>query len=293
MFFREDITHIGYADESNWNTGKFRSIALISTAIEHAGSFCDEFQALLQVFHKGEFKWKRIKASEGQSLVDFFFDRIDRMRVDVLVWDMKDTRRKDLVGRDDKADFGRMYFHLLKDVMAHRWPKGSRWMLCVDRQSAMDWPTLEDCLAWKSREKDASFLPTIEAYDQLGQLYDIAECREVESHHHPLVQLADFFAGLVAFSYLRFNQYKQWKEQQNGIDWLFDPADCGVTRHTLSTSDMERFPILQHLKQGANERRLGLSLESSQGLHTHNPRNNLNCWLYTPQHPNDKAPIKS
>ncbi len=293
MHFPEDITHIGYADESNWNTGRFRSIALVSMDVENAQSFDRDLGTLCNRFHKHEFKWQRIREQTGKALVDFSFDRIDRMRVDVLVWDMQDARRKDLVGRDDKADFGRMYFHILRAVMAHRWLKGSRWMLCADRQSAVDWPTLEDCLAWKSREKHASFLPTIDACDRLGGLYDIVECREVDSRHHPLVQLADFFAGLVAFSYLRFNEYLQWKEQQSGVDWLFDPADHGITTPTLSASDKQRFPVLLHLKQRAAERRLRLSLESSRGLRTHTPKDNLNCWLYTPQHPDDKAPTRN
>lgn len=253
----------------------------------------EDLETLSRKLHTREFKWQKISERMGKALVDFSFDRLDRMRVDILVWDMQDARRKDLLGRDDKADFGRMYFHLLRAVMAHRWPKGSRWILCADRQSAMDWPTLEDCLAWKSRKKHASFLPTIDAYAQLGSLYDIAECREVDSHRYPLVQLSDFFAGLAAFSYLRFERYIQWKNEHSGSGWLFDPADCGVTTQTLSKSDEQRFPILQHLKQRAAERRLGLSLESSRGLRTYNPKNNLNCWLYTPQHPNDKAPMKS
>ena len=106
MHFPEDITHIGYADESNWNTGRFRSIALVSTDVENAPLLHEDLETLSRKLHTREFKWQKISERMGKALVDFSFDRLDRMRVDILVWDMQDARRKDLLGRDDKADFG-------------------------------------------------------------------------------------------------------------------------------------------------------------------------------------------
>ena len=82
------------------------------------------------------------------------------MRVDVLIWDMEDSRHKEVPDRDDKADFSRMYYHLLHSVLKLRWPDGARWLICPDQHGEMDCMTLEQCLGWKGWAAEAGLSPS-------------------------------------------------------------------------------------------------------------------------------------
>ncbi|NQU43199.1 DUF3800 domain-containing protein [bacterium] len=287
-----DYTHVAFADESNWNQGRFRSISLVTAAVEDARAFHRELDTLRQSHGRTEYKWKKTKRAHGIALADFFFARHDRMQVDVLVWDIKDSRHGGLRGRDDKANFTHMYYHLLHNVLKRHGNDGTRWLICPDVQKEVDWLTLEQCLGWKSWAVERNL------FTQCGEsgvrdFHNIHEIRCVCSKEYLMVQLVDLFAGLAAYSYAAFDKYQQWKIDQDATPSLFGPCDCGIEKLTLSNSDNERLPILHHVRQESGKRRLQVSLDSSNGLCTKTPINPLNFWLYTPQRANDRAPLKS
>jgi len=207
---KEQYTHVGFADESNWIQGRFRSIALVSAAVDDARAFHQELDELRQNYGKSEFKWRKTNHRHGIALVDFFFERCDKMRVDVLVWDMKDSRHKGIRGRDDKANFARMYYHLLHNVLKRRWPDDARWLICPDEQKVVDWKTLEQCLSWKSWITEENILTQSNITPNSHEYYNIHDLRPVRSEQYLLVQLADLFAGLAAYSYTSFIKYLQW-----------------------------------------------------------------------------------
>lgn len=285
-------THVAFADESNWNQGQFRSIALVSAAVEHAREFHRKLDSLRESFGRREFKWKNANQRHGIALADFFFLRLNRMRVDVLIWDMEDPRHKDVRGRDDKANFARMYYHLLHNVLKQRWPDGASWLICPDEQKEVDWSTLEQCLAWKSWAVEENILSKCGALPELREYYNIDQFRPVSSKKVLLVQLADMFAGVGAYSYTEFDKYVHWKNKQDATPSLFKPGDCGEPMVKLSKRDRERMRIVHHIRQEAGKKRLRLSLKSSRGLCTKNPNFPLNFWLYTPQRAEDKAPVR-
>lgn len=288
-----EYTHVAFADESCWGHGRFRSIALVSTTADDARAFHKDLDALRKKYGKSEFKWENIGRPHGIALVDFFFQRRDRIRVDVLIWDMEDSRHKDVPGRDDKANFARMYYHLLHNVLKRRWPDGARWLICPDEQKEVDWLTLEQCLAWKGWAAEENLFTQHGLMLSLREFYNIEDIQPVASDDMPLVQLADLFAGLGTYSYLAFKKYNQWKRNHEQTAWLLDPGDCGVERLPLSKSDKKRLPILDHLRQEAGRRALQVSLDSSRGLCTRNPKKPLNFWPYKPQRSDDKAPSRT
>ena len=289
----EDYTHVAFADESNWNKGRFRSIALVSAAVADARLFHKELDALRLEHGESEYKWKDIKQRHGIPLIDFFFHRLDRMRVDVVIWDTEDSRHKGVYGRDDTANFARMYYHLLRTSLKRPcWPEGARWLICPDTKDDMDWTTLEQCLGWKSWANEVHLFTQTGEMSGLREFFNIYEIRPVCSKQCVLVQLADLFAGLAAFSHSDFEKYLQWKIDRDATPSFFQFQDCGVQPERLSSRDRERFPILHYLREEAGKRKLQVSLKSSNGLCSKTPKNPLNFWKYTPQRSNDKAPVK-
>lgn len=285
-------THVGFADESNWNQGRYRSVSLVSAPVNDARALHQELDAIRKQYKKNEFKWKKANKVHGIALADFFFEHCHRMRVDVLVWDTEDSRHGGLRDRDDKANFARMYYHLLHNVLKLRWPDSARWLICPDEQKEVDWLTLEQCLDWKSWAAEENLFTLIGELPGQREFYNIDEIRPVNSKDYQLVQLADMFAGLTAYSYRAFDKYQQWKRDQNTAEPLFDISNCGVEKLALSKRDQQRLPILDHVRKGSGQRRFQVSLDSSGGLCTKNPANPLNFWLYIPQRPDDRAPVK-
>ena len=285
-------THVAFADESNWNQGRFRSISLVTAAVEDARAIHQELDKLRQSHNKTEYKWNKTRRCHGIALADFFFAHRSQMRVDVLVWDIEDSRHGGLRDRDDKANFARMYYHLLHNVLKCRWPDGSNWLVCPDVQKEVDWETLEQCLGWKSWAVEENLFTQCGLTSGLRDFYNIHEFRCVCSEEYLLVQLADLFAGLAAYSYLAFDKYQQWKRDQDDTPSLFDLSECGMEVLKLSNSDKERLPILHHVQQESEKRAMQVSLNSCNGLCTRKPANPLNFWLYIPQHASDKAPVK-
>ncbi|HUV65628.1 MAG TPA: DUF3800 domain-containing protein [Sedimentisphaerales bacterium] len=285
-------THVAFADESNWNKGRYRSIALVSAIVEDARIFHNELDAIREDLGTREFKWVKANQRQGITLADFFFERCDRMRVDVLIWDIEDSRHSTVSGRDDYANFARMYYHLFRNVLKKRWPDGSSWLICPDEQKAVDWLTLERCLYWKRWASDENLLTQCGEIKSFREFYNIQEIRLVSSNRYLLVQLADMFAGLSTYSYPAVEKYFQWKEDHDVNLTLFDSNDLGLERIPLSKSDEKRLPILHHICQESEKRKFQVSVKLSRGLYSANPRDPLNFWLYIPQRIEDKAPVK-
>jgi len=219
------------------------------------------------------------KASAGQ------------LRVDVLVWDIEDSRHK-IPKRDDNANLGRMYYHLFRSVLRKRWPDNAIWRLHPDEHTAMDWETLQDFLERKSVsiETNRSLFADNRFPFRLRRKFGIEEIRPVSSGGHPLLQIADLFAGLAVFSRDKYHEYNEWLQNNSGQRSLFDEANASSNP---SRSSQERFTVLKQFDEACKRRSLGVSLKSYNGLRTPDPRNPINFWMYEAQHPEDKAPQKS
>lgn len=288
------VSHVGFSDESHWNVGRFRSLGLVTTSVDCVDSLEAEFRRLLNESGVTEFKWKELDAARERFAAEKMCQlavngaSARQLRVDVLVWDIEDSRHK-IARRDDIANLQRMYYHLFRNVLRARWPDDAMWRLHPDEHTGMDWDTVQDCLEHVAEQFDVerSLLTGGKFRQRLRREFGLQEIRPVSSREYPLLQLADLFAGLAVFSRDKFREYEAWLPQAVGQARL--PGDGGHAAPPSRTSQ-ERFRVLARLDSLCKKRKLGVSLKTGRGLRTFNPENPLNFWVYEPQHPSDKAP---
>lgn len=298
------ITHVAFSDESHWNKGRYRSLGLVTLPRESLAELERSLARLLDESGVSEFKWEKLSGARERfaaiKMCEFVVDAACQgsLRLDVLVWDIEDSRHK-VPQRDDVANLQRMYYHLFKYVLRTRWPDGSIWALYPDENTAMDWDSVRDYLDRADTE--------IEVYRDLftgGKFrlrlireFQIYEIKPVSSACNPLLQLADLFAGLAVFSREHYDALAQWRRERETQLTLFASEDSedgdglGGTK-TVSRSIRERCYVLDHFDKLCKSRKLGVSLKTERGLRTFDHRKPINFWPYTPQHPLDKAPTK-
>lgn len=281
--------HLAFSDDSGHEDGRYNSLGLITFPFRYEASLCDELKTIFSSSGiNGEFKWQNIRGAKykfaAEKLHAFIFSHLDKIRVDVLIWDMKDSRHKDISGRDDDANIGRMYYQLVRNVLSKRWDNNSSWFWRPDKQSSMDWKTLGKCLVSKKYQLAADLFG-INKTDFIK--LKLKMIRVVESHKEIFVQVADYFAGLGAYSYGHFEKYKEWEVAQRGQSSLFE--DKKVVKN-WSNSEKVRFPLISCFNNECKSKILTVGLNSTKGLKTHDPSKPINFWLYTPQHMLDKAP---
>jgi hypothetical protein len=60
----------------------------------------------------------------------------------------------------------------------------------------------------------------------------------------------------------------------------------------LSNTEKVRFPLISSFTEKSKKYKKKLSFQKTGGFKTNDPRENINFWLYVPQHFEDKAPVK-
>jgi hypothetical protein len=256
----------------------------------------DELLRLLEESGVSEFKWKKLYGARERfaaiKMCEFAIENAlaRKLRVDVVIWDIQDSRHR-VPGRDDIANLERLYYHLFRNVLRARWPDDAIWRLHPDEHTALDWETVKDCLEAKrtSIEVDRTLFPVVGFKVRLRREFGIEEIQPVSSGDHPLLQLADLFAGLAVFSREKFRDYQTWNEATSQQKRVFDEADAA---NGPSRRSEERFIFLKKFDALCKQKRLGVSQKTKQGLWTPKPENPINFWLYEPQHPEDKGPQK-
>lgn len=284
--------HIAFSDDSGHEDGRYSSLGLITFPLKHEESLCNELKTIFSSSSiNDEFKWQNVRSAKykfaAEKLHAFIFKHLDKIRVDVLIWDMEDSRHKNISRRDDNANIGRMYYHLVQDVLSKRWGGNATWLWKPDTQSAIDWRTLGDCLVGKKHKLEADLFGINETDFFKSKLKLI---KVVESHKEIFVQVADYFAGLGSYSYGHFNKYKEWKKDQMAQQTLFGDTK---TKQNWSNSEKMRFPLLDCFNDECKRRSLTVAFNSTGGLKTHDPLKPINFWFYKPQHPSDKAPLSN
>jgi len=283
------VTHVGFSDESHWNTGRFRSLGLVTTPLDVTFELEEKLRDILKESGIFEFKWQKLDGAKERvaaiKMCDFVVNAACKgiLRVDVLVWDILD-KRHNIRGRDDIANLQRMYYHLFRNVLRARWPDDAIWRLHPDENTAMDWKTVKDCLDSVSitTEVECSLFTGGRFCHRLRREFGIEEICPVSSADNPLLQLADLFAGLAVFSWDKFDEYQKWLETMSPQQPLFAQAEV---LKDLSRSSRERFQVLKEFDDLCKKR--------EGGLRTFQPSNPINFWMYVPQHPQDRAPVRS
>ena len=295
----DEFTHIAYADESYWNDGRYRSIALVTATRPTAEAVSVKVAQTLERFSLSEFAWNKLRTHDkllpANAMIEITLNAAynvaytERLRVDVLTWDTQDSRHRNVLRRDDVANMERMYYHLIITVIEKRWPKGL-WLIKPDEQLNVDWKTLERSLAFPSRKAktskqlvlDEQFAPALFGPPTIAQ----------STSNDPLIQVADLFAGLSSFSWDDHQAYQAWKSRQNAHQNFPSMVQDSISGgKEFKSRALNKFENL-YVKYLTDREREEFSMRE-KGLITRNPNNYINFWPYTPQGAYDKAPRRS
>lgn len=291
-----DPTHVAFADESNYSKGRYRGLGVVSLEDKHLSMIRQELQKLLDESSIREFKWKNTgKGREkfaAQKLIKYAIEKANQriIRLDLLTWDTEDSRHK-IKGRDDIANFHRMYHQLFKNVMRQRWPAGSRWILKPDQHTAMKWHEVGFFLEQVSHtiKPGRTIFKPLQPLE-LDRYFSILDIQPCESHHEPLTQLVDLMIGMAVFSRTELEKVQQWQKENIGqLDLFSQPKPA---TQNLSRSCKQRCELIMDFLQQCKQNHLGVRLKDATGLKTPNPNKPINFWPYIPQHDYDKAPIR-
>lgn len=285
------FTHIAFADETNYNRGTFPGIALVSTTKTAVSQIRHDISHILKNSGVGEFKWSRLHSAKRKfaatQLIDYAIKQAltSHLRIDILTWDVRDSRHR--VPKPDRiANLQRMYYHLFRNVLRARWPDEAIWHLCPDEHTAIRWQELHGFLEQNSHSKNARLYTPSQHLQKEFHIFKITQC---QSDQEPLIQLADFFAGIGSYSRANYHKLCAWKEQTPNQQLDLFPTSPVRFSH----ADKVRCAVITELNGRCKKHRLGVSLNTHHGLRTLNPHYPINFWWYTPQHKADRAPSRT
>jgi len=285
----KEITNVEFADESNWNDGRYRSVAVVSLPIEKVKDIENEIVTLLD--NNKELKWSYIKNERAKETAVKILDIIlkyvvqRQLVIDVLIWDTQDSRHN-VVGRDDIANLQRMYYHILSNVTKKRWGGSGIWQIHPDEHGAMDWRTVENSIKNQAKKYRNNVAKTF--FEFLQKNLEIVNVEPLSSKRAPLIQIADIFAGMAAFSYTKYEDYVNWLARKKYDTALFEENKP----YEISKALMTKFEFLEYFHKKCKGNKLGVSLRTFKGLRTKDRKKPINFWFYEPQHKRDKAPRK-
>jgi len=296
MSANSPITHFAFVDESNWNTGRFRALGAVSLKTDAYTILSGKISKLLEESNVIELKWSKVTDAKyrfaAEKVNNLVIEQavVGSLRVDVLSWDIED-KRHGIKGRDDIENLHRMYHHLLKNIMKDRWEDDAVWHLKPDEHTALRFEDIHYFLEIKETgvaiEDVSLFSSNPKRYWR--KYYNIIGFEPVTSEKEVLVQIADIFAGMVCFSRACYEKYKNWERSNSQQQTLFEYEK---KTDQLSKSEKTRFELLKKFNEKCKCRRLGVSLDSCNGLKTFDPSKPINFWWYEPQGDYDKAPTK-
>jgi hypothetical protein len=243
------ITHFAFTDETQYNVGAVRGLAMVSAPAGEVAALAAELGALNASSGVGELKWEKVRSAKGRYAAEkalrWALDRAGEggLRVDTLTWGA-DVARHDQQPLPHRARLEHMYRRLLGEILPHRWPAGSRFAVHPDEQSALHWHALAQGLA------------------------HIVALEPRRSEAEPLIQLADLFAGLAAFSRQAYATYDRWL--------VLTQAHAAQTE--LSASDRVRCRLLDDFFLACKLRGLGVSLRTHLGLRTYDAERPVCFW---------------
>ena len=281
--------YVLYSDESHITDLRYESISTISLPVDKVSELTTIINNKLIESDVDEFKWKWVDSAKyrfaGIKLIDIAINWITtNFRIDTIIWDNQDSRHA-IRGRDDIANLGRMYYHLLRNVMCRRRP-GLAYDLRPDEQVEVNWEKLKECLESAGNWQQV-FISELLRILNIEFSFNISSFSQVKSCDEPICQLCDLFAGMAAYSCYSYEKLVQVERENSGQLMLLDPP----AEISISGAERERLTCISHFLTQCNNKRLGVSIEKKRKLWTANPRNPINFWHYEPQGKYDKAPL--
>ncbi len=288
------LEYIVFTDESSITDSRFPSLCAFSLPLIHYEKVRSHICEILDESSVTEFGWSSLKNAKyyfcARKMLDWLIKNIFKydLRIDTVVWDTHDSRHK-IQGRDDMANYERMFFHLLSNSMKRR-SRGSLWHIRPDERNGIDWETIHECLHNVGKRQE--YRDTVFGDFLLDPFFIIQSFEEKQSNKEVLIQVADLFSGLSVFSHENYDAYLIWcRQEQNKKQITFDFfGEEEVV--TLSNSQQYRCKLLYWFNQECKRYKFGVSLDTHNHLRTFQPNNRLNFWTYKPQGEYDKAPIR-
>ncbi len=280
-------SHIAFSDEAYWNIRRYRAIALITSSYEDYKILSAELENIVQSCHISELKWKNVSVKTGLKVINFVFTHLDALRIDVLIYDIEDSRHKNVKNRDEAQNLQRLYYHLLHFVLKNCWQNDATWNWYPDEHNCIEWVELYKFLSSSSWSSDLIFfnMNNPVSFYNYYKINDILPCK---SDEHPFIQLADFFAGIAAYSYNSFDKIKIINDENAK---QIDKSD-NLNSLQISNNDKKRIQLALTIFNNSKKLKLQISLFQTKGFKSHLRKSPLNFWLYKPQSDKDKAPTK-
>ncbi len=282
------FTHVAASDDSKHQDGQFNSLSLVTLKYCDAGKLQREIFNILKESEVKELKWHDLDGARDRfaanKIIEFVFNNYKKIRIDILVWDLNDSRHRDLIKRDDNENLVRMYYHLVYRTLSKYWPtQGNCWKWRPDEQVSVNWDTLYDCLNNKLNKCVRDLFQNNPDFEKI----DLRRIIPSNSIKYPLIQIADLFAGMGAYSWGHYEKFKKWKIYQSKQATFFPRENL-----SFSQSEKERFKVIDDFNAKCKKNGLRIAFDSTNGFKSHNPYNFINFWFYEPQSILDKAPKK-
>ena len=279
-----------YSDESGGR--RFKFLSAISGLKSDLDDLSDHLKSILLSNDVKEIKFDgvrthlpKIKTAKKFFEVAVEFAVNGKIRVDIIIWDLQDSRHS-VLGRDDKENLERMYYHLLKNITI-RW-KIFSCNFYPDEHSEYDYQKIIDYL---NRTKYPREEPNIlKLFREKRIKFNFKEVVPQQSHNQPLIQLADLFAGFGCFSREKAVEFGKWKKQKENRNLTLFPLE--ETTFEEKKALINRFEILLFIKDLCERNGLKVSLNTNNYLKTYKGDLPINFWHYEPQGDYDKAPTK-
>jgi len=231
--------HLAYTDETRYNVGRMRGLGMVSAAAADAATLSAEARQILDASSVGECKWERVRSARtsfaAAKLIEWAVERaiVGTLRVDTLTWDAADQEAA-MHALPHLQRLHHMYGLLLGTILPHRWPVDMSFLILPDEQQALRW------------QRITSSMP------------HITNIMPLRSDAEPLIQVADLFVGLAAYSRDAYDTYERWLSRASEAHTA-----------TLSASDRHRCQLLDDFFTLCKLRDLHVSLRTNRGLCTY------------------------
>jgi len=286
-----------YSDESGFPSGRFQSLAVISGQMGDIKEIREKLKEILKIEGINELKWTKLnghspimKAASQIIKVILEYALQNKVRVDILYWDIIDSRHK-VVGRDDLKNIGIMYYKVIKHAIRSWRLQEIKWEWYPDEQSAINWNEVRKYLNNTKLGRKDFRLSLFDDWDK-DYYANIAKLQQVNSEEEPMIQVADLFAGLARFSKEKGYEYFKWLESIESKKYTRLFMTDEEQKVETSKKTIVRFSLLREFDRKCKECGMQVSLRSNKYLTTIKPSNPINFWFYIPQSPEDKAPTR-
>ena len=282
-----------FTDESLGD--RFKSLCSVSLLDANLKEIQDVFRNILSKYKVSEIKFNELRTHKPKidCAKKFIEEAINlasqkQLRIDVLIWDTQDSRHN-IVGRDDKENLERMYYHLLRTVI-EAW-KIFKFNWYPDEQSEYDYKKIAEFISsTKYPRKDPPNL--LKLFEEERIQFVIKKLEVQKSHHQPLIQLADLFAGFGCFSREQADKFYEWKcrnEAENNLR-LFTTNIDNLDEENKTI--INRFKLITNIAKECKGKGISVSIDSNNYLKSFKKELHINFWHYESQGEYDKAPTK-